>query len=37
MIESELLSIKIFLVSKSYTENWSKEILIINAALKTNP
>ena len=23
--------------SKSYTENWSKEILVINSVLKTNP
>ena len=35
MIRSELLSIKIFF-SKGYTENWSREIFIINFVLKTN-
>ena len=34
MIESELPSIKI---SKCYTENWSREIFIIDSVLKTNP
>ena len=34
MIESELLSIKI---GKCYTENWSREIFIIDSVLKTNP
>ena len=34
MIESELLSIKI---SKCYTENWPREIFIIDSVLKTNP
>ena len=48
-IESELLSIRIFLVkvslntkyknifSKGYTENWWREIFTINSALETKP
>ena len=36
MAESELLSIRIFL-QKGYTENWSREIFIINSVLKANP
>ena len=36
MIESELLSIKNIL-KKGYTENWSREIFIIDSVLKTNP
>ena len=33
VIESELLNI----LSKGYTENWSKEIFAIDSVLKTNP
>ena len=36
MTESELLSIRIFL-QKGYTENWSREIFIIDSVLKANP
>ena len=36
MIEWELLSIKIFF-SKGYSENWSREIFIIDSVLKINP
>ena len=35
MIESELLNITIFSVKVTY--NWSREILIIDSVLKTNP
>ena len=34
MIESEYFYKNIF--SKSYTENWSREIFIINSVLRTN-
>ena len=37
MLESELLSISMFLLIKCYTENGSKEIFIIDSVLKFNP
>ena len=41
MKELELLSTKIVIkvtkYRKGYTENWSREILIINSVFKTNP
>ena len=37
MIESELLSIRIVnFFGKGYTENWSREIFIIDSVLKNN-
>ena len=36
MIESELLMYK-NIFSKAYSENWSREIFIIDSVLKTNP
>ena len=36
MIESELLSIRIFLVKVTLIKNWSRQKLIIDYVLKTN-
>ena len=36
MIESKLLSIRIFF-SKVYTENWSREMFIIDSVLESYP